>query len=547
MRKTKWIVWALLLGMLCGMMGMPASAQEVPIKWSGTISCAPYLGGPPENDEVSPYIEGRLREYGIDLKYELVYLERTQYTQLLNLRLASGDAPDVFYNNSMATQAEYYAQGVVASWTEDFFREVAPNVARIFDEGGPNGMTKGQEVRTWAMTKASDGMMMTIPIIYFANNTQKDIMYNGLWVEKLGLTEATLPTNLDEFEALMRRFVTEDPDGDGQADTYGFSASMFPVIYGAYGVMPGQWMLEEDGSLLYGSVKPGVKEALEKLAYYYKEGLIDPEFVTGENAGGHWGISHAIANGYIGVTHLAGYHHFMTGEEKELLTGVKGTDSNNALEIRKVQGPEAYFCTGPALIGPHGDVGVSISAASSSVNSLYNAQMDQDKLGACLAIMDAFAQDEEMALSARFGIPGRDWYFEDKPDGTKKAVLLYTMGDATTKVGGSLMRNLYGPGDVINDDYYKYLSESFSDILACIWTREKGPNRDVGYTNPVFAPIDSVTQYMADLNTYTDELFTKIIRGEASVDAFDAYVTYWYANGGQTMTDDVNAWYKTLQ
>jgi putative aldouronate transport system substrate-binding protein len=501
------------------------------------------LGGEPEDDIITPYLTEGLRKYGIELNYELVYLERTQYSELLNLLLASGDAPDVFYSNSSITQAEYYKQGLVKSWDEDFFREHAPNVAAIFDDGGPNGMTKGLEYRTWALTKAADGKMITIPIIYFEQNIMPDIMYNGLWIEAL---DAKIPTTLEEFETLMYRFVNDDPDGNGKKDTYAFSNTMFNAIYGAFGSLPNQWKEEEDGSLVYGAVLDSTREGLEKLAHYYKEGLIDPEFITGENEGGSWAISHALANGQIGVTNISGYHKYASAEEfAEVAPNANKPDGAELAEVKKVQGNEAYILPGPAFTGPRGDAGVAMNAAASSPNTLYNASMDDEKLAICLKIMDAFAQDTELAIAARYGLPNEDW--EIIEEGGTSSLILYTSISEASPKGGSAMRNLYGPGDVLNNEYYRLIGNANPEIAIVTKIRSTGENMRKGYVDPVFAPFESISQYKADLDTYQNELFTKIIRGEASIDEFDGFVSYWYENGGQQMIDDVNNWYKNIK
>ena len=51
-----------------------------------------------------------------------------------------------------------------------------------------------------------------------------------------------------------------------------------------------------------GNRHPEMKEALERIAKWYQDGVIDPEFVTGENQGGYWALSHSFINGRIGVS-----------------------------------------------------------------------------------------------------------------------------------------------------------------------------------------------------------------------------------------------------
>ena len=526
-----------------------AVTSEPAFTWSGHISNAPLLNAPPDEDIVTPYLIERLEEYGIYLDYELVFLERAQYTELLNARLASGDAPDIFYSNSTSTQASYYQQGLIKSWTEEFFRQYAPNVSRIFDEGGPYGATEGLDARTWALCKATDDMMITVPIIYNELNMQNDIMYNGLWLEALGVADSEVPKTLDEFEALMRRFVDEDPDGNSKDDTYGFSSTMFYPIYGAFGVYPGYWMQDGTGGLVYGDVNEGMRDALETLARFYTEGLIDPEFITEENAGGSWAISHALANGKIGVTNISCYIYYIPIEtlEEYAPEGTECSENPGIAECKKVQGHDFHVVVGSYFTGPDGYAGSLMRAAAAYPNTLYNANMDEEKLATCLYIMDVFAQDTDMAIAARYGIPGENWTGVTDSAGTYESVTLPTLPDML-KLGGSSMRNLYGPADVINDDYWRLVNGANYKLQIVADVRDAlGSNSRAGYIEEVFAPMEKGSLYRSDLDTYRSEVFTKIIRGEEGIEAYDDFVTYWYENGGQEMTDEANAWYASIQ
>ena len=43
--------------------------------------------------------------------------------------------------------------------------------------------------------------------------------------------------------------------------------------------------------------------------------------------------------------------------------------------------------------------------------------------------------------------------------------------------------------------------------------------------------------------TIRDEAWVAMIRGEKSLDEWDAYVESWLSAGGQTLTDEANAWF----
>ena len=60
-----------------------------------------------------------------------------------------------------------------------------------------------------------------------------------------------------------------------------------------------------------------MKEALTYLRKWYKDGVIDPEFVTGENKGGYKHLSHAFINGKIGMTSMGNYYHWVQDGDYE--------------------------------------------------------------------------------------------------------------------------------------------------------------------------------------------------------------------------------------
>jgi putative aldouronate transport system substrate-binding protein len=110
------------------------------------------------------------------------------------------------------------------------------------------------------------------------------------WLKNVGITK--LPTTLDELYAVAKAFTFSDPDKNGKADTYGFGGAglhpnpmfwQFQTVMGAYGVHPQKWIVE-DGQVTFGAVANGYKEFLKTMAKWYKDGVIDPEFITDQNA-----------------------------------------------------------------------------------------------------------------------------------------------------------------------------------------------------------------------------------------------------------------------
>jgi putative aldouronate transport system substrate-binding protein len=91
------------------------------------------------------------------------------------------------------------------------------------------------------------------------------------WLDKLGLEG---PQTIDDIESIARAFIEQDPDGNGVADTYGLTGTLQPVmvpsnlhgfdiIFNAYGAFPTIFHQDENGQVVYGSVQPAAKEALQ--------------------------------------------------------------------------------------------------------------------------------------------------------------------------------------------------------------------------------------------------------------------------------------------
>ena len=102
------------------------------------------------------------------------------------------------------------------------------------------------------------------------------------WLEALGLS---VPTTLDEYYAVLNGFVTQDPDGNGEADTYGLSsAGLYDLqpFFGAFGVKARYVM--EDGERTIPYASEAAVPAYEWLNRLYEEGVMDPNFVTNSTA-----------------------------------------------------------------------------------------------------------------------------------------------------------------------------------------------------------------------------------------------------------------------
>ncbi|PWC14859.1 sugar ABC transporter substrate-binding protein [Brenneria roseae subsp. americana] len=134
------------------------------------------------------------KKTGIKIEY---FNANTDFEQRL-ARAAAGNAlPDLIFNDAVAI-GQFIQLGIA-------------------DEIDPKTIAGNENIypTAWASTRYTDGKYYGVPTSAqtFALFVRKD------WREKLGLPQ---PKTWDEVMNLAKAFTTQDPDGNGKNDTYGF-------------------------------------------------------------------------------------------------------------------------------------------------------------------------------------------------------------------------------------------------------------------------------------------------------------------------------------
>ena len=493
---------------LLGVMQLTALAEEERI----TITIMRDYIAPPEAD-------GEILKYMCDkynVNFEIIYIERGNWNESISTKFAKGEIGDIIDVKGLDLLYTYVEQGLLAELPPDFLKENAPFLY--------NEYVKEDETHALRYTTI-DGKNYGIPNIT-GNNFHNVIAWRGDWLTKLGFDKA--PETLEEMEEALYAIVQKDPDGNGINDTYGIGETGMEMVYGAYGYLPELWQ-DRDGMLVYGAVQPETKQALAKLAQWYQDGIIDPEFVTGENQGGYYAISHSFNNNRIGLTCLGAYYHwkpvFYPGDSK----------SEVYLELQKAN-PEALetIMYGTPVTGPEGKSGMEGSAvinAASTVGFGIQLQEDPERFAKVLQVYDAMSSTYENYIESIFGIRGVHWDYDE------------TTGFPGL-INGNDSKSVARLGIVSGFECNEYTYLRAKPRID--WAYEK--KLDVGVlSNQLLVPLASAADYQDELDKLRDETFTKIIRGDLPVDAFDDFVAEWYRLGGQQLTDEANEWYATLE
>ena len=60
-------------------------------------------------------------------------------------------------------------------------------------------------------------------------------------------------------------------------------------------------------------------------------------------------------------------------------------------------------------------------------------------------------------------------------------------------------------------------------------------------------PTETMKKNWEQLQTMEKQTYTNIIYGNEPIEAFDTFVEEWKAQGGDQITEEVNAWYETVK
>ena len=113
---------------------------------------------------------------------------------------------------------------------------------------------------------------VSAPITYVTS-----FWYNGDWLKNMNITEEQLPDTLDGYYELMKRFQTEDPNGNGIADeqpmcfaSTGEAADVNVYILPAFGIANARFYTE-DGEIKFGMLHPNWVEFVKYVNKLYDE------------------------------------------------------------------------------------------------------------------------------------------------------------------------------------------------------------------------------------------------------------------------------------
>ena len=342
----------------------------------------------------------------------------------------------------------------------------------------------------------------------------------------------------NDFEVFL------DPDGDGQANTVGLAA--LSTVYGDYpnntfaidniftalDAYPNIWITDDDGNAVYGSVQPEMKDALQLLADWYAEGLIDKEFTTRTNDDIVALISSGQCGAFIGPW-WAPFNPAMTSsyadDDAEWINVSAPVGSDGAINAINTKSYAGFVVVRKGY--EHPEIAMKIV----NVNSEYAMQDNTD----------AAKEIKENQSIAYFNWPlycqvqpGNNAelmteHIEAVVDGTADASTL------TTEEQGyydSIVR--FQEAEAAGE---KADSADYSQYMSRMVAIHKFQDEPANFLTPsYFETTETMATKWASLEKMELQTVLQIIVGESDMSAFDEFVDNWTSAGGQTITDEIN-------
>ncbi len=488
-----------------------------------------FIPGDPEKDslEKNVWITAYEEQLGIQVKY-LWIPPVDQYEQKWNVSIASNDIPDV-----AAVNAKIFNMLASNGMLED--------VADVFDKYASQDYKEYNKMDD-GLTKqfcTFDGKLMALPMTGSQPDNTPLLFLRMDWLKKVGLPE---PGNMEELLQIAEAFVKEDPDGNSKNDTYGLVLNKDVVtgfcdlggFFNGYHAYWNIWLDDGAGNLVYSTIQPEMKTALQKLQDMYKAGLLDKEFAVKDP----WKAGEAVAAGKVGIAYgvnwapLVSFTDNIQADPKAEWKAfpVLSIDGNPAKPQASFT-PTEYFVVKKGFKNPEAAVkilnlNIKLSTdyelagkylSDDKVSEIGNYKLGHflsrpwDNLTTHLSVADIFTSGDESGLTTA----------NAKTKRTYEAIKAAVQGDRK-QFANNLVFGIGGTFSIINQ--YKNSNQIQVDLLKTF-------------------PTPTMAEKGANLDMKIKEAFLKIIMG-APIDEFDKVVSEWRSMGGDDVIKEANAWYK---
>lgn len=488
----------------------------------------------PENDTYTDnaytrYIKSVINVQNVDV-FEA---NDSQYDTNVSMVISMGSLPDIMVVSSQDEVEQLVEAGLIEDLTESYNNCISDRIRKMYESYGDSL----KDMVTY------DGKIMALPETNITDGPNL-VWLRKDWMDRLGLSE---PHTIDDVVNIVKHFISEDPgnngvDASGKPNTVGLAVDtdvtgecgyssefLLDIIFACFGAYPKQWIMNDDGEIVYGSVTNEAKEALSYISSLYNQGVIDNDFLLrtstnicelienglcGSFFGPWWAPNNPLANA-VSRNPDADWQPYLIATDSD---GTTSYHSQNPcykyVVVRKgYEHPEIaakmisvmfdkvrFDCTDSEEFKNYYQLNVEPTARPLSINVDYN-----NALSICYRNIDAT-------------ISGRK-----NPDSLE--LLERSFYDACSEY----IKN----ANKTSTQWAAYMSR----IKACsLIAQDNIKVVDSLY----FKTTDTMKSHWWRLKAKEKEAYLKIISGEEDISYFDTFVKEWNEQGGQIITSEVS-------
>jgi len=504
----------------CTPAGVPATGGE------GTTSAEPitisisHIGGNSVEGSEKSQRMMLLRSSFPNITFDNQWVSYAGYLEKIPLAIASGDLADLQFCNAFNDIPLMMEADVLAE------------TGALLEEHGKNILAVTPE-QAWDSTLYDGKQMAVAHNVYDLNIWLTQ--YRKDWLDTLGLA---VPQTIDEYGEVLRAFTKDDPDGNGQADTYGrvlYNTLRFDDdIFHAFGVAVGHHMngfwREREGQLALDWVQPQMKDALSWLRDVWADGAFHPD-----------SISIPLGNGA---------NAFLASQVGNHYSSWSGIDST--LERIRADKPEAEIVPGPAPEGPGGR-----GYTGEGWPWCYVMPKSAQYPAECVQVLDFFYTPDAAAQVfcegvtdvTNKGLDDNGWCVEFSREekaamGSKWADMVTENLDITQYQGLWLPYSTLG-GTPIFPNFPDDMRAHFEEQLANKFSETALEARDISQEyirlTAKKRPVEADKESWPGLQTRFSEFISQAVAGTIDLDqGWEEWLTYFDTNGGTVITEQVN-------
>ncbi len=447
-----------------------------------------------------------------------------EYNTEVSMAISMEDIPDIMVVNSYEDLTDLVEKGLVADLTDSYETCASDTIKAMFNSYGSeilDGVT-------------FNGKIMAIPETNIAEGP------NLVWLRKDWMDELELdaPKNLSDVEYIVSKFLEADSSRVGLV-TYaslcgesGYSSQyLTDLIFATYGAYPKQWIENEDGEIVYGSVQPEAKEALVHLNELYNTGILDRNFLFRSTND----IIELIVDGQCGS--FFGPWWSPNNPLMNAMETTEGADWQPYLIETNDDGNTYYHSTNPTS---YKYVVVSKDfeypeLAWKIISVLFDYARYEDKEDAHeIEEYDKNAVDptaRPLVINVDYNNALERCYNNIKAvfDGEKDIEELNALEQSYTE---QCLKYVDSGASASTEQWAAYVSR----ITACALISK---DTVIEVKSLFFGDTDTMTKCWWSLKEKESETYLQIITGKLSIDAFDDFVEQWKAGGGEVITKEI--------